>query len=94
MYVFTAITCAIPTSPMDNAVIDCALASTDANSDVIYSGECTYTCESGFADTGDGKITCGDDGDQDVIGGFTATQCERKLKYHIYIFIIYIDSWV
>ena len=74
-YILAAITCPqLPTSSND-ATITCS------GSDPASLGdECTYVCDNGFFDQGDGKITCNDDGDG--TGSFTTPSCARKLMYH------------
>ena len=78
-YFFTAITCSIPTSS-NGAIIDCSGTTGDPAN---FGEKCTYTCDTGYGDSGTGEITCGDK-DGSPTGEFEAPQCERKIIIHIF----------
>ena len=83
-YLFTVITCPLPTT--DSSVeIDCTSLSDPAD----YGETCTYTCKEGYVDTGGngGTITCGDK-DGSINGEFDGPQCERKIIIDIFVFLL------
>jgi len=61
------ITCAVPASAVDNAVITCG-----CSDPAVFGDPCTYTCESGYTDSGSGTVICGDN-DSDGTGDFVTT---------------------
>jgi len=51
----TAQTCTLPASSSNNAAIDCSSASTP---DATEGEKCTYSCDAGYTDAGNGEIIC------------------------------------
>merc|ERR1712136_709524 len=51
----TPIICPVPQSASNNAAIDCSSASTP---DATEGEKCTYSCDAGYTDAGNGEIIC------------------------------------
>ena len=85
-YLFTVITCPVPTTDSSVQIVCNGITGDTAN----FGDTCTYTCENGYVDSNGntGTITCGDKGDGTSVGEFDGPQCERKIIFDTFVFLL------